>query len=224
MTTRSEHTAVIRYTTGDFGSYDPADVDLARTVRNNLHHALDCFGEVVVAWSTASFDAAGSSVVGSGLISNVTDHLWTSPPFYVRIQPDGSAFPVRVAAFVQDSTGGVGTTSVRIALTTTNNPGIWYRDAVGGEPDVTLAPDASVTNVYHQGSIGVTAVWTTPAVLTLPADRVRGQAVGVQVRTVDAIGGNTTTVEAVRCRLTIWRGAKGCRLYAAYAAEYCGGT
>lgn len=224
MTVNSEHQALIRYTTGDFGSYDAADTDLARTVRNNLHHALDSFGQVLVAWGAAAF--GDMAAVNPPFTTTYAIHVWTSPPFYVRIQPDGSPFPVRVAVNGCERDPGGGVAEFRVALTTTDLPEVWAVDALADDPDTGDPAGASYTWVATgSGSAGSGSIWLAldKDVLTLPASRLRGRGTRVQVSTVDAIGGAPTTVDMAVCRITIWYGGTDASVSVVYAAEYCGG-
>lgn len=224
MTVRSEHGAFIRYDVNDLVADDPVDTDAIRVVRNNLLHQLDSAGRVLVAWAGHNYPASVGADPGTGT-TNANTHLWTSPPFYVRLQEDGTPFPVRVAINGSEQDPGVGVAFFRVALTTTDLPQQWRADAHGNDPDVTNAP-GTPNCAGGSGSAGSGPIWVSldKNILTMPAERMRNDSSVIRrVQAVDAIGGVATTVEVASMRLTVWAAGTDMALFVVYAAEYCGG-
>lgn len=225
MTIRSEHGALIRFATTDVSSDDALDTDLVRVMRNNLLHKLDSFGRVLVAWAGATLAQGVHVDPGPGATINAGTHLWTSPPLHVRLQPDGSTYPVRVALNGCETDPGGGAALFRIALTTTDLTSRWRADAQGDDPNA-LNPPGTPNCAGGSGSAGTGSIWVTldKNVLVLPASRMRNDAsVLRRIDTVNAIGGDRTTVDVACVRVTVWCTGTDLALFAVCAAEYCGG-
>jgi hypothetical protein len=194
----SQYGAFLRFDSTQLSDNDPCDTDLVRIVRNNMLHAVDTHGSVLVEWMTHGV----TSVYTASGATDEYKRAYFSGPLLIRRKADGTPYPLRVQLAANVVSGSC---TFRIVVTC-GAPAFWEADARLNDGACASATTSSTSSI-----------WLTldKTLIQLPRERVVERPSSIKIGDVDV------TLARIVVYLT-YTGSFSGRVAGVYAAEYCG--
>ena len=204
----SIHEGVIRYEIAQLDTDEPVDTAHARILINNALHFADEAGQVLVAFPPIS----GRSMESVPNVVSTWTRITAFGPFALRVQSDGTPYPVVVQ--LAGVTSGAGPVTFRVALTPDDDD--------DERAEILAAGD----NTSDASTSSTTLAWLTMGTSPITLTPAKASAMTQTLSTIDAVGGDPVSVRVCLCRVAVWGQYTGSKsqpiLHGLYAREYIG--